>query len=402
MDNDKKLFEGLLKADGINPAGATESERTAFAKMLDQRLKSKPSKPEAMFFRPDIWRIIMKSKITKFAAAAVVILAAFLTVNFFDKSIPTAYAIEQTLEAMQNLRTVHMRCRDWNNNEYEMWIQLDPKTGIPEYCRAYWPKQKTLDISTPKTSYQYYERSNLVQVNSGKLYNIGVAPAKIFEQLLQGSKKNDPNFKVQLYNEYDSDGKSLIVAISETTYDSWKIFIDPETKLPVRIYCLKLVNKMGAIFKDIDKIEFNVDLPKDIFKFDIPQGAKIIDFDHNNKILSDPQYGISTDGMTDQQAAEQIATTYWNALITLDKTTAQKMAPVSAQMEDGSLLAELVEVGKLYVEPGLGPGKLIPCKIRYKDNSLKMWKLIIKSRNIDGKSSCVIYGYYDSPTEIKY
>ena len=45
MDNDKKLFEELLKVDGIDPTGTTESERTAFAKMLDEQSKSKQSKP---------------------------------------------------------------------------------------------------------------------------------------------------------------------------------------------------------------------------------------------------------------------------------------------------------------------------------------------------------------------
>ncbi len=40
MDNNKKLVEGLLKADGIDPVGATESERVAFGKMLDEKLKS--------------------------------------------------------------------------------------------------------------------------------------------------------------------------------------------------------------------------------------------------------------------------------------------------------------------------------------------------------------------------
>ncbi|MBW8035388.1 MAG: hypothetical protein FVQ79_07105 [Planctomycetes bacterium] len=39
MDNDKKLFEGLLKADGIDPAGISESERAAFKKMLDSEQK---------------------------------------------------------------------------------------------------------------------------------------------------------------------------------------------------------------------------------------------------------------------------------------------------------------------------------------------------------------------------
>ncbi len=81
MDNNKKLFEGLLKADGIDPAGATESERIAFGNILDEQSKSKPSKPGS---RPDIWRIIMKSRITKLAAAAVIIVGTLISINFLS------------------------------------------------------------------------------------------------------------------------------------------------------------------------------------------------------------------------------------------------------------------------------------------------------------------------------
>ncbi len=84
MDNNRKLFEGLLKADGIDPVGATESERTAFAKMLDKQSKSNESKSGS---RPDIRRIIVKSKATKFAAAAVIIIAVLIGINQFGGSI---------------------------------------------------------------------------------------------------------------------------------------------------------------------------------------------------------------------------------------------------------------------------------------------------------------------------
>ena len=70
-------------------------------------------------------------------------------------------------------------------------------------------------------------------------------------------------------------------------------------------------------------------------------------------------------------------------------------------MADSSLLEELIEVGRLYIQPGLGIGKLIPCRIKYKDGSLKEWKLIIKQRNIDGRPSCVIAGSYASPVVIE-
>ena len=39
MDNNKKLSEGLLKADGIDPANITESERMVFRQMLDREEK---------------------------------------------------------------------------------------------------------------------------------------------------------------------------------------------------------------------------------------------------------------------------------------------------------------------------------------------------------------------------
>ncbi len=83
MDNNKKFLEGLLKADGIDPAGATKAERIAFAKMLNEQSKPKQSKPA---YQPDIWRIIMKSRITKFAAAAAIIIAVLIGINQFTSS----------------------------------------------------------------------------------------------------------------------------------------------------------------------------------------------------------------------------------------------------------------------------------------------------------------------------
>ncbi len=76
MDNNRKLFEGLLKADGINPADITESERNSFERMLNEQLK-------LGITRLNIWRIIMKSRITKLAAAAVIIVIVLIGINHF-------------------------------------------------------------------------------------------------------------------------------------------------------------------------------------------------------------------------------------------------------------------------------------------------------------------------------
>jgi len=360
-------------------------------------------KTESAIRQPNIWRTIMKSPITKLAAAAVIIIAAGLFLTVMQKATTPAYALEQTLEAMQDVRTLHMFGRDWGNLEFEMWIKLNPETGIPDYCYMYHPQIKCLAISTPKLSYQYNERANRVLVNSGKLFNINVAPARLFEELLQSSQMENSNIDIKIYHEPGPEtGKSLIVVISESPNETWKGFVDPETKLPVRLYCLKKNNRLGSIFKDIDRIEYNVDLPEKIFEFEIPDGAKIVDMDKEREILSDPQYGISTEGLTEQQAAEEIVTQYWDAMINMDLTAAQKLYPsLDMNKARDSMPIEHVENGKLYIEPGCGIGKVIPCIIRYEDGSLKEWKLIIKQRNIDGLPSCVIAGFYNSPVEIE-
>jgi len=345
------------------------------------------------------WRIIMKSPIAKLSTAAVIIICIALAFFFTDKTVAPAYAIEQTLQAMQDLRTMYIACRDWSGNEFDMWIELHPVTGIPEYCHAYWPKSKTLNISRPDTSYQFNERANQVQVNSGKLYHMNLAPAKAFEQLLLAAQQ-DPDNTV-IFHEYDQQmGKTLIVVITRDDKQSFKVYVDPDTKLPVRLQGLES-RMLGSVIKDIERIEFNVELPEGIFDFEIPEGATILDHDQNNKLLNDPQNGMLTQGLTEQQAAETIATMYWNALIEADEATARTVAPVSAQMTRGSSLTELVEVGRLYIQPGCGIGKLIPCRLRYTDGSLKEWKLVIKRRNIDGNPSCVIAGFYSSPVVIE-
>lgn len=81
MDNKRKLFEGLLKADGIDPAGATDSERSGFRELLDGQLKRKRTQPD--LGRGHIWRVIMKTRVAQVATAVALIAAAVLGVSIF-------------------------------------------------------------------------------------------------------------------------------------------------------------------------------------------------------------------------------------------------------------------------------------------------------------------------------
>lgn len=98
MDPNKKLIEELLKADGIDPAGPTQSERTAFRKMLDGQLKHKPSRPETA--RPSIWRTMMKNRMAQLTTAAAVLIAGAVIVSLIlSPGVTFANVIKPIFEA---------------------------------------------------------------------------------------------------------------------------------------------------------------------------------------------------------------------------------------------------------------------------------------------------------------
>lgn len=343
--------------------------------------------------RANRWRLIMQNPVTKQIAAAIIVIAGLLSLTLLDQAVAPAYALEQTLDAIQLLETVHLKCRDWDNNEFEMWVQLNPNTGIPDYCRAYWPSIGILDISRPDRSYQYSERSNYVQVNSGKLYHINEAPARMFKQMVQASRMNNPPVKITMQDEINpGTGNTWITVLVESPDHACKVYIDPATKLPVRMIGLRN-DRLGEFIKDIDFIEYNIELPDGIFEFEIPEGARIFDHDEFGKYLNSPDYGISTEGMTEHEAAIEVLTRYWDALKADDHEAMFRVFPSQQpKMVDSTLVAELVSVGDPYIQNGCGIGKIARSRVRLTDGRLMEYHTIVRYRNIDGKPSCIIAG----------
>jgi hypothetical protein len=142
MENNKKLFEGLLKADGINPVGVTESERIAFKRMLDEQLKLGITQMK-------LWRIIMKKPIVKLVTAAAVILIAAIGISLLQNSSTTAYAVEQTIEVGQGVRYLHFyyyTSLGSSTPDKEAWLEYDDSRQIKN-IRVNWYDQPSGDLA---------------------------------------------------------------------------------------------------------------------------------------------------------------------------------------------------------------------------------------------------------------
>ena len=110
------------------------------------------------------------------------------------------------------------------------------------------------------------------------MFSIEVAPANIFEELVKQLKSDDPDYKVNIEYKYDHEiDKTLIIALYESPIEKWRFSIDPETKLLVTANLLSETHRNGLVFREVNKIEYNIDLPEAIFEFEIPEGAKIIE-----------------------------------------------------------------------------------------------------------------------------
>ncbi|MEN6385406.1 MAG: hypothetical protein ABFD79_09420, partial [Phycisphaerales bacterium] len=88
-------------------------ENSVFNKIVCEQNK-KLKQADAINRSLRIVRKIMKSRITKFAVAAVIIFAAFLGITFLNKSTPVAYAnqvLADAVKAVSDLKSVHMKAR---------------------------------------------------------------------------------------------------------------------------------------------------------------------------------------------------------------------------------------------------------------------------------------------------
>ncbi len=391
-DNQKNLEQYLSDVDfGDTPDNA---HRDLLEQKLLLNFNTSSTRPNTK------WRTIMNKRITKFAAAAVIMIAIGISFTLMEKTTTPAYAFEQTIEAMRSKRTVHMFCRDWSGNENEMWMTLNTQSGLPDYVYLDYPSKDLKAISTPEISYQYSRKSNIVHISNKQIINFDLRLEKIFEDFIDLSA-DDQNAKFNVHSEIDSDtGKELIIISAESKDYETEVVIDAETKLPLEIH-LSNNASTGSFIKDIDQIYFYEELPAGIFDFKIPEGATVVNDGDLEMIENDPQYGISTEGLTQDQAALQIVEEYFLALIDFDFDAMSALHPVlnlagreilEDTFKDQPRLVEIVEFGQPYEERQCTAGLTVPTILKFEDGIVKEHKMIVKFRQIDGQGSCVIIG----------
>jgi len=353
-----------------------------------------------------IRKIIMKSPITKLAAAAVIIVAVVLSINIFDKSIPivsAAEVLEQAAKAVANLRSVYIKAQirtiahdnfdliglDYDFVPNEMWKEFDDTS------------QGKWRIEKPGRVVVMDGQSSLLLIKPNYAAKGGVDTGFVgwLKPLLDVDKVLDGEIRLAqkqgsellLTHEKGFDGKGkLIVTIealaqgdftndwlknkSISSSDNLRIYtFDAETKLLKSLEVYVHTEKEDVLVLQITDIEYNLDLAPELFILELPED---VIWHEQPKVLEDNEKYI-------QMTPKEVATAFFQACADEDWHEFQKFWPASAvnqMIKDYLGGLEIISIGEPF-KSGRYPGWFVPYEIKFKNGYIKKMNLVVRNDN---------------------
>ena len=201
---------------------------------------------------------------------------------------------------------------------------------------------------------------------------------------------------------------------------SWIIEFDLASKLPVAFKQWQNLDRSGPPAFEAFKITYYEDLPDDMFNVRIPGNPTRVEKpltipEETLGLLTNPQDGISTEGMPQQEAAAAAVRTLHQAVIDQDLEQLKKICPLCQGWGDEFLrkvifkpgrddrIEEIVEIGAISKTGRSKVGRIaaVPVTVRLSNGKKVAEKVIVQFREIAGRPSCVVHGPYGLPYEVE-
>ncbi|MHC4758747.1 MAG: tetratricopeptide repeat protein [Planctomycetota bacterium] len=230
-----------------------------------------------------IWRVIMKNKMTKFAASAVIIIGVFIGINMLNGT--PAWAIEQTIEALKKVQTIVISgTGGYNDSEYlpfKCWIKLNDENG--NLLMRFESPQEIVVVQGDKV---YYRRpgSKRVKILEGHSvhnlkfwYKIMELSPWLSGKILETLKPLADDWQEE-YGKDEKTGRDCVFvncSYKQLSASFWFVF-DIESKLIVEAKHWSNPGYKEPVNLYANSFVYNKDISDETFDFEIPDGAKII------------------------------------------------------------------------------------------------------------------------------
>ena len=255
-------IERLVKKVRFSPnAAADERILTSAEAALEKSIKTKSAEPE-----PNIWRIIMKSRITKIAAAAVIIIAVLIGINQFAGSVDMAsVAWADVIEQISEFRPYVCK----------MTFKYDGDRPSHTYTVMHMTLSRRREIRDQGKLIQVFDMSQR-PVRILALY-----PNRKFAKetlLLDRGPLKDPDMLRIIagrQNGMEEDlgldkinGKTVRVFHSPDQHNEFTVWVDVETSLPERVEIQQPTSNRMII---MEEFEFDVEFDESLFDTTAPE-----------------------------------------------------------------------------------------------------------------------------------
>lgn len=387
MKNNSKFEDMISKDLDVRASDRTYNRIRDAILGAHEQSTQKPSAARLTVVR----RMIMKSPITKLAAAAVIIVAVVLSINIWDKSIPTAYALNQTVEANHTVRYIHIKdLKDGKDEPKEFWVECD-QFGQVRNVRMHLPEWSSPDDGAKVIVWKenkvqvYFKRKNVLFIATDKT---------VADRMLKLVEECDPRLAVERLYEQEQQSK-IKIEIEEPSNKTEPIIVtathlpesptpdqravlsvDQATRLVIAIELYQLKDGKYQHLGLMEFCEYNQLIDAQMFTLDgVPDDVMRID-------QTTQEIGLAQGDLTDEEIAVKVVQQFFKALIAEDYAKAGKlMEGIPAERMQQGLghikFLRIVSIGPVAPHPiPETKGLVVPCTVEIeKDGQTSEWKL---------------------------
>jgi hypothetical protein len=310
-DKIKRLFKKAVVNTHATPDDAVFAAiRTAYVHNLKTR-----SVPQ----RPALWRIIMKSHLTKFTVAGAAIAICVLLL------LPEAYALDDSIKAHNSIRWLRVIHND-TFSERKILLGCDQQGRI---TRMRFEMDEGDGLMGPLTIVQKAGRSeawlskhNLHVVGYGSASNAMVSynileldPKFLLRRLTEQRARGEVIVDI---NEPKEKGEPIVVTVTYpkgSRSENWEkvFYVDKATNLVRRIEKFERSNSEKPYKEILEFSDYNVEIDPSMFTLDgdVSPDAKVVD-------MSGVRIGMFQGDMTDEEVVTKITEEFFGAVIDED------------------------------------------------------------------------------------
>jgi len=406
-ENDKWLDEALSDVIGSKETRTDFEQWKLQHPQAVEMLTSRAKTNTPIIKRPHTIRIkIMKSPVTKLAAAAVIVIAIALSMNFLNESMPSASAAEvlaKATEAIANLRSVYIKAQirtlprdnfeliglDYDFVPNEMWKEFD---GTPQ---GKWRIEKSGRVVVMDGESSLL----LIRPNYAAKGGINTGFVGWLKPLLDVDKVLDSEIKLaqeqgselQLTHEKGLDGKDkLLVSVeafaqgdftndwlrnkSIDASDNLRIYtFDAETKLLETLQVYVHTDEQDVLVFEITDIEYDSEIDPALFVLGLPED--VIWHEWPRELVDNEKY--------EQMGPKEVAQAFFQACADEDWDEFLKFwtsSAVAQRTRDYLGGLEIISIGEPF-KSGLYPGWFVPYEIKLGSGHIKKHNLAVRNDN---------------------